>query len=290
MKEKMTSPKKTTAVDMTQGSIVRLLVLFALPMLLGNMFQILYNTVDVLVVGNFVGKEALAAVGSTTSITNMAVLFFNGFSIGGGVVISRYYGARDMERLHRSVETTMAATFVLSAAITAVGVAMVPAMLRFMSTPDDVIGPATVYLRIYFAGIAGLLVYNMGSGILRAVGDTTRPLLFLIFTSILNIILDLAFVVVFRAGIAGVAYATILSQFISAVLVISLLNRTGDIYRFSWRDMTIDRAILGQIFSVASPSSAIISAQAIRIESRRPFTCNFLSAWPTPWCSSSSQG
>lgn len=248
------SKKKTTAVDMTAGPIVKLMILYALPMLFGNLFQILYNTVDVLVVGNFVGTEALAAVGSTTSITYMAVLFFNGVSLGGGVVISQHFGAHDLQKLHRSVETTMAMTFLLSAVITVAAVLTVPAMLRLMSTPDDVMGPATTYLRIYFAGISGLLIYNMGSGILRAVGDTTRPLLFLIFTSILNIILDLVFVVGLHAGIAGVAYATILSQFVSALLVLVLLTRTRDIYRLTWKDMSIDRDILAHILSVGLPT------------------------------------
>ena len=184
-------------MDMTSGSISRLLLAFALPLLLGNLFQQLYNTVDSLVVGNFVGTEALAAVGSTTSIINTMVSFFNGVSIGAGVIISQYYGAHDHDRLHLSIETTMAITFAGSLALTAVGVLMVPAMLRFMSTPDDVMESASVYLRIYFSGVSGLLVYNMGSGILRAVGDTKRPLMFLCFSSFLNIGLDLLFVIIF---------------------------------------------------------------------------------------------
>lgn len=254
--------KKSSALDMTSGSIARLLLLFAIPLLLGNMFQMLYNTVDALVVGNFVGKEALAAVGSTASITNIAVLFFNGVSVGGGVVISQFYGARDHERLHRAVETTMAVTFVIGVLFTIIGILTVPYMLRFMSTPEDVMGEAGIYLRIYFAGISGLLVYNMASGILRAVGDTTKPLLFLILSSVLNILLDLLFVVVFRAGIEGVALATIISQFISAAAVLLLLSRSNDIYRFSWKDLSIDRSILSKILSVGLPSGvqAMITA------------------------------
>ncbi len=254
--------KKSSSMDMTTGPIARLLVVFAVPLLLGNMFQMLYNTVDVLVVGNFVGKEALAAVGSTASIINIVVLFFNGVSVGGGVVISRYYGAHDYEKLHSSIETTMAMTFGFGALFTVLGVLMVPSMLRFMSTPADVMDAAGVYLKIYFAGISGLLVYNMGSGVLRAVGDTTKPLLFLIFSSVLNILLDLLFVIGFHAGIAGVAYATIISQFISAALVLMLLSRTQDIYKFTWKDLSIDVPILSKILSVGLPSGiqAMITA------------------------------
>ena len=206
--------KKTTVRDMTEGSIVKQVILFALPLMLGNVFQMLYNTVDSIVVGNFVGTQALAAVGSTTMIVNMMVFFFNGFSAGAGVVIANYFGAKDMEKLHKSIETTMAATFLLSILFTIGGVAAVKPMLRFMATPEDVFGEATVYLQIYIGGISGLLIYNMGSGILRAVGDTMRPLYFLILTSVLNIILDLVFVLGLHRGIEGVAWATILSQFI----------------------------------------------------------------------------
>ena len=239
---------------MTSGSIVKQVILFSLPLMLGNIFQMLYNTVDSIVVGNFVGKEALAAVGSTSMITNMIVFFFNGFSVGAGVVIARDFGARDLKRLHRSVETTMAVTFIFCVIFTIIGILGVKPMLRFMDTPEDVFADATVYLVIYIAGISGLLIYNMGSGILRAVGDTTRPLLFLILTSVLNIILDLLFVVVFHAGIAGVAWATILSQFISAALILRLLTRTQDIYKMVWKDLAVDKDILGQIVQVGLPA------------------------------------
>lgn len=246
--------RKTTVRDMTEGSIVKQVTLFALPLMLGNIFQMLYNTVDSIVVGNFVGTQALAAVGSTTMIVNMMVFFFNGFSTGAGVVIANLFGARDMKALHKSIETTMAATFLLSVLFTIAGVAAVKPMLRFMATPEDVFGEATVYLQIYIGGISGLLVYNMGSGILRAVGDTMRPLYFLILTSVLNILLDLVFVLVFRSGIEGVAWATILSQFLSAVLILILLTRSTDIYRLTWKDLKIDRGILGRIFAVGLPA------------------------------------
>lgn len=262
--------KKTKTRDMTQGSIVKQVILFSLPLMLGNIFQMLYNTVDSVVVGNFVGTEALAAVGATTIIINMLVFFFNGFATGASVVIGRYFGARDMEQLHRSVETTMAATFVLSVVFTVVGVLGVDPMLKFMSTPEDVFPQAAVYLRIYNAGFSGLLIYNMGSGLLRAVGDTTRPLYFLILTSVLNIVLDLVFVLVFKMGIAGVAYATIISQFISAGLTLMLLTRTKEIYRMTWHDLKIDMGILGQIVAVGLPAgiqSVITSFSNIFVQS-----------------------
>ena len=249
-----TAPAKTTARNMTEGSIAGQVILFALPLMLGNVFQMLYNTVDSIVVGNFVGTQALAAVGSTTMIVNMMVFFFNGFSTGAGVVIANYFGARNLKALHKAIETTMAATFVLSVLFTLAGVAAVRPMLRFMATPEDVFGEATTYLRIYIGGISGLLIYNMGSGILRAVGDTMRPLYFLVLTSVLNILLDLLFVLGFHCGIEGVAWATVISQFISALLILALLTRSNDIYRLTWHDLRIDRAVLGSIFAIGLPA------------------------------------
>ena len=250
----MTHRAATTTRDMTKGNIVKQVLLFSLPLMLGNIFQMLYNTVDSIVVGQFVGTQALAAVGSTTMIVNMLVFFFNGFSIGASVVIGVHFGAKNMEKLHKAVETTMAATFIMSVLFTLIGFFGVRPMLRFMSTPEDVFPEATTYLQIYFAGFSGLLIYNMGSGILRSVGDTTRPLYFLVLTSILNIILDLVFVLVFKMGIAGVAYATILSQFVSAGLVLLLLSTSKDIYKLTWGDLAIDGGIMGHIFSVGLPA------------------------------------
>ena len=251
----MAAYKKTTARDMTQGSIVKQLVLFSLPLMLGNVFQMLYNTVDSVVVGNFVGTQALAAVGSTTMIVNIMVFFFNGFSTGASVVIARRFGARDSQRLHTAIQTTMAATFILAVFFTVVGLMTVEPMLRLMATPEDVFDEAKIYLQIYIGGFSGLVIYNMCSGILRAVGDTTRPLYFLILTSVLNILLDLFFVLKLRAGIAGVAYATIISQFVSAGLTLLLLTRTRDIYRLSWKGMSINSQVLGEIVAVGLPAA-----------------------------------
>lgn len=246
---------KTTARNMTVGPIFRQLTLFALPLMLGNIFQMLYNTVDSVIVGNFVSKQALAAIGSTTMIVNMMVFFFNGFSIGASVIIGQFFGARELEKLHKAIETTMAGTFLLSIFFSVFGILLVKPLLHFMSTPDDVFSDAVLYLRIYIGGISGLLIYNMGSGILRAVGDSTRPLYFLILTSILNIVLDLFFILVLKAGIAGAAIATIISQFFSGVLILVLLTRSKDIYRLRWRELHLDFPILKKIFSVGMPAA-----------------------------------
>ena len=253
-KKEQKGENKSTAVDMTEGFIPKQLLYFCVPLILGNFFQVLYNTVDTMVVGNFVGKEALAAVGSTNPIINIAVFCFNGISVGAGVVIGQYFGAKELKKLHVSVETTMAMTFIASILFTIAGVCLTPAMLRLISTPDDVMPAATIYLQIYFAGISGLLVYNMGSGILRAVGDSKRPLYFLILSSFLNIGLDLLFVLVFGMGIAGASIATIISQFISAALVLILLSRSEDIYKLTWQDMGIDMPTLRKILAIGLPA------------------------------------
>ena len=244
----------TTARDMTDGSIIKQIALFSLPLMFGNIFQMLYNTVDSIVVGNYVSTQALAAVGSTTMIINMLVFFFNGFSVGAGVIISRFFGSKELGRLHDSIETTMAATFIFCIAFTIIGTLGVKPMLHFMATPEDVFADATTYLRIYFLGISGLLIYNMGSGVLRAVGDTIRPLYLLILTSVMNIILDLTFVKGFHMGIEGVGYATIISQFISALLILRLLLKSDDIYKLTLNDLKIDPEIMKLIVIVGLPA------------------------------------
>ena len=255
---------------MTGGSISKLLIAFAIPLLMGNLFQQLYNTVDSLVVGNFVGKEALAAVGSTTPIINTLVMFFGGVAVGASVIISRYFGAHDDEKLHTAIETTMALTFVSSILCTVLGIYIAPALLRFMDTPEDVLPEAATYLKIYFAGVSGLLIYNMTSGILRAVCDTKRPLYFLILSSIMNIVLDLIFVIYFHMGIAGVAYATIISQFVSSILVLTILTRSTENYRFVWKDLCFNKKMLSQICKVGFPvglQQAVTSFSNVYVQS-----------------------
>ncbi len=240
---------------MTHGVIWKQLVAFSIPMAIGLLFQQLYNTVDTIVVGRFVGKEALAAVGSTGSIINMMVGLCAGLATGAGVVISQAYGARDNEKLRSAVHTTILVTLILGIAATFGGRLLVAPMLRLMKTPYDVLPQATEYLNIYFAGIAGLFMYNMGAGILRAVGDSRRPLYFLCISALLNIGLDLLFVITFDLGIAGVAYATILSQAISALLVLVTLTREDAPYGIRWRKIGIQKDMLGRILALGLPTS-----------------------------------
>ena len=245
--------KKKHDTDMTQGSIARLLLAFAVPLMVGNLFQQLYNTVDSLIVGNYVGKQAL--VGCTGPIINTLIGLFGGLAAGASVVISQYYGAKDQERLEKAVHTTVMLTLIACLVLTVVGVWTTPLMLRLMDTPADVLGEAEVYLRIYFLGVSGLLLYNIGSGILRAVGDSTRPLYFLIFSAVLNTGLDLLLVAVLHMGIAGAAMATILSQFVSAALVTLLLLRSKEPYRLRPDRLKISSGMLRRICNIGIPSS-----------------------------------
>ena len=240
---------------MTQGSIPMLLIRFSIPLLIGNVFQQLYNTVDSIIVGNFVGKQALAAVGCTGPIVNMLIGLFIGFSSGAGVVISQFYGAKDEEKLHSAVQTSIATTLILCVILTVLGVASVPLMLRLMDTPADVFSEAAEYLRLYFWGVSGVLLYNMGAGILRAVGDSTRPLYFLIFSALTNTVLDVVFVSSLRMGIAGAAIATVISQCLSAILVMLLLARARTAYRLDPRHLQLNGRILRKIALIGVPTA-----------------------------------
>lgn len=240
---------------MTQGPIWQLLLQFAIPMSIGLLFQQLYNTCDAIVVGKFVGKEALAAVGSTGSIVNMVVGICAGLSTGASVVISQSYGAKDHKRLGDAVHTTVLVTFLLSIVATVIGVLIVPPMLRLMNAPEEVFPQAKQYLTIYFFGLPGVLVYNMGSGILRAVGDSRRPLYFLIFSAVLNVGLNLLFVLVFHMAVAGVAYATIIAQFLSSALVLYTLIRSDAPYAVRWKKLRVNFAVLKQIMAIGLPAS-----------------------------------
>ena len=249
----MAAPRKKTR-DMTQGTIWKHLLAFALPLMIGNLFQQLYNTVDSIVVGQFVSKQALAAVGSTTSIINMLVGFFSGVSVGAGVIISQRFGAKDPEGVHKAVHTTISLTLIIGLVGTVVGIVLAPIMLTLMKTPQDVFVEAKAYLQIYFGGISGLMLYNMGSGILRAVGDSRRPLYFLVFSSIVNIVLDLLFVLGFHMGVEGVAYATVIAQFSSAALIYFTLYRTHDVHRFQPKKLRIYPEMVRSIIRVGLPA------------------------------------
>lgn len=243
-----------TDADMTQGTIWKRFVAFSIPMAIGLLFQQLYNTVDTVVVGQFVSTEALAAVGSTSSIVNMMVGLCSGLATGASVVISQSYGAHDHPKLRAAVHTTISLTFIMCVIASVVGVLIVDPMLRMMDTPADVLPEAKQYLTIYFAGVSGLLLYNMGSGILRAVGDSRRPLYFLIFSALLNTAFDLLFVLVFHLGVSGVAIATVLAQILSAALVMVVLTREESAYGIRWRMLGISWNELKQILSIGMPS------------------------------------
>lgn len=247
--------KSSHDVDMTEGSILRHLLTFAFPLLVGNIFQQLYNMVDTWVVGNYVSNEAFAAVGSVGSIINMLIGFFAGLASGAGAVISQYYGAHKEDRVRQTVHTALIMTLVLGVVFTALGILITPWMLSLMNTPDVVFEQAKSYLIIYFAGILGLMVYNMGAGILRAVGDSKRPFYFLVVSAVVNTVLDLVFVLIFHMGVEGVALATIVAQGISALLVIITLLRTPSCVRIVVREMGVDFGILGKIVRVGIPAA-----------------------------------
>ena len=275
--------KKQQDVDMTQGSIVRHLVTFALPLLMGNIIQQLYNTVDTWVVGNFATNEAFSAVGSVGPITYVLIGLFMGLSTGAGAVISQFYGARQPDRVRDTVHTAVVITFALGIVSTAVGIAFTPGMLRLMSMPENVMPEATTYLRIYFAGMMGLLFYNLGSAILRAVGDSRRPFFFLLVSAILNIILDLLFVVKFRWGVAGVAWATVIAQGISAMLVVITLLRSSECVRLDLSSLNIHWDILKKILRVGIPTAlqlAVTSFSNVFVQGYiNYFGDNFMSGW-----------
>jgi len=247
---------------MTQGSVVRHLLVFAFPLLLGNLFQQLYNMVDTWVVGNYVSNEAFAAVGSVYPIITTLVSFFSGLANGSSVVISQYYGARRYDKVSEAVHTYACATLVLCVVFTFSGIALTPFFLNLMDMDASVIPDATTYLTIYFAGVSGMLLYNMSSSILRAVGDSQNPFRFLVISALLNIVLDLVFVLVFHMGVAGVAYATIISQFISAILGIRLLLRTDSCVRLSPRLIRIHKDMLRKSARIGLPTALQLSINA----------------------------
>ena len=258
----MSALSRRKDVDMTSGNIVRHIFSFALPLLVGNIFQQLYNTVDTWVVGNFVSNEAFSAVGTVGPIINMLIGFFMGLSAGAGVVISQYYGAKREEDVSRAVHTSVVMTLIIGAVFTFIGIGMTPFMLRLMKTPPEVLPESTAYLTIYFSGLMGLMLYNIGSGILRAVGDSQRPFYFLVVCAILNTVLDLLFVLVFHMGVEGVALATILSQGVSAILVMITLLRTGGCIRLSVKKLRLHFDMLSKIVRVGIPAALQMAVTA----------------------------
>ena len=243
-----------TVQPMTSGSISKRLIYFALPLLLGNLFQQLYNTVDSLIVGNFLGSSALAAVSSSGSLISMLIGFLSGISSGAGVVVSRYFGARDDKDVHRAVHTMVAFGLAAGVLMTLVGVLLSPQILLWMGTPDSVIAESNAYLQIYFAGSLGFVMYNIFVGILQAVGDSRHPLYYLMASSMVNLVLDTVFITVFHTGVGGAALATVISQVFSATLCLIQLLRTRDCYRVQISHIRFDLKMLGQIIRMGLPS------------------------------------
>lgn len=254
---------------MTEGSIFKQILYFSIPLIIGNLFQQLYNTVDSIVVGNFIGDNALAAVNSSGAIVQLLISFFMGLSMGGGVTISNYFGARNREGVHKAVHTTFALSVLSGVLATIIGVVFTPAILKLVNVDPDVMADSVLYLRIYFMGILGLIVYNMCSGMLRAVGDSRHPLYFLIVSSVINVVLDILFVAVFNLGIAGVAYATLIAQFASAILSIRQLMRADQMYKLELKKVRFHMDILKKIIKIGLPSAlqnAIVSFSNVVVQ------------------------
>ena len=265
----MGQKQKTKQVIMTEGVIWKQLLAFSMPLLVGNLFQQLYNTVDSIVVGNFIGSEALAAVGSSNSLINLIIGMFMGIATGAGVIISQYYGAKDDQKLHWAVHTCMALSLIGGTLLIVLGVLLSPLILKWMGTPEEVMPNSVAYLRIFFCGSLFNLVYNMGAGVLRAVGDSRRPLYYLCVSSVVNIILDMVFVVVFHMGTAGVGYATVIAQAVSSVLTVRTLMKTEDSYRLVPSEIRIDRRMMKRILKLGIPSGiqqSIISLSNVIVQ------------------------
>lgn len=247
------------STDMLMGSIFKSILLFSIPLLIGNLFQQLYNTVDSYVVGNYVNTSALAAVGASASVINMLVGFFMGLSAGAGVVISQYYGAKCWEEMSDAVHSALALTGILGLFFTIIGILLTRPLLRSIGVPEDVLPHSTLYLTIYFGGIIFSLIYNIGSGILRAIGDSKNPLIYLIVASLVNIGLDFIFVCGFGLGIAGVAIATVIAQAVSSVMVMYKLMTAKDAYRVNIKKIRFHSKITQQIISVGLPTALQLS-------------------------------
>ena len=255
MSQKKQAASSARAGGITDGVIWEQLLVFFFPILFGAFFQQLYNTVDAVVVGRFTGSLELAAVGgSTGTIINLLFGFFIGLSSGATVIIAQFYGAGDKEMVSRSVHTAIALSIAGGAILSAIGFIFARTALEWMQTPDTVIDLAETYIKIYFIGMIPNLYYNICAAILRAVGDSKRPLYILIFSCLVNIVLDLVFVVVFRMSVQGVGIATILSQFISAVLITFCLMRTNECYRLKWSKVRFHKMLLIRIIQIGVPA------------------------------------
>lgn len=256
-------------VNLTEGSIAKNIIKFAIPMFIGNLFQQLYNVADSLVVGNFLGSDALAAVTSTGSLIFLLVGFFNGTAMGAGVIIARFFGAKDNENVKKAIHTDLAFGILCGAIMTLVGVIFAPQILTLMDTPEDVFVQSVLYIRIYFLGSIAVVLYNVCMGIMQAVGDSRHPLYYLIFSSVVNILLDLLFNGVFKLGVEYAALATIISQLLATLMCLWRLTGKSQTYRVELRKIGFDKGLLKQIVGIGLPSglqNSIISIANVVIQ------------------------
>ncbi len=241
-------------LDLTQGPIVTRLLQFSIPIILSGVLQLVFNAADVIVVGQFAGDEALGAVGSTGSLIHLMVNLFVGLSTGTNVVAANFFGSKNKKAVKDTVHTAMYVSIISGILMTIVGVIWAKEILKLMKAPEDVLIPATLYLKIYFAGITATMVYNFGSALLRAKGDTKRPLYLLFIAGLVNVLLNLLFVIVFKMGVAGVGIATVISQSVAAALVVMLLIKENDDFKLILRELRINRDILIKIMKIGVPA------------------------------------
>ena len=255
---------------MCNGTIMDKLISFSIPLMLSGILQLMFNAVDIVVVGRFSGSQALAAVGSTTALINVFTNLFIGISLGANVLAARYYATGKTKEMSETVHTAIALALVSGVAMAVIGVVFARGALEIMGTPDDVIAKSTLYMRIYFLGMPFFMLYNYGAAILRAVGDTKRPLLFLMIAGVINACLNMVLVIVFKLGVAGVAIATVISQMISCVLVLRCLCRSESSYRLRFSELGMKGYYLKQIFSVGVPAgiqSTVINFSNVLLQS-----------------------
>ena len=246
--------KKKYEIDMCNGPILKKMLLFALPLMLSSILQLLFNAADIVVVGRFAGDESLAAVGSTSSLINLLTNLFIGLSVGANVLVARYFGAKKEDELRDTVHTAMTLSIIGGLVLTVIGVVGAPVILEWMQTPPEVLSLAVIYLRVYFAGMTATMIYNFGSSILRAIGDTKRPLYYLTIAGVVNVLLNLVFVIVFHWGVFGVGIATVISQVISAALVLRCLLREQGGIRLDLKKLGIHKGKLLQIMQIGLPA------------------------------------
>ncbi len=257
-------------MDMCNGPLLGKIIMFAVPLMLSGILQLLFNAADIVVAGRFAGNEALAAVGSTGSLINLLINVFIGLSIGTNVLVAQYYGAKRDKDVSETIHTAILTSLICGTVLIVIGISLAKIMLIWMGTPDDVLDQATLYMRIYFVGMPVMMLYNFGSAVLRAVGDTRRPLYFLLLAGAVNVVLNLFFVIVFDMGVAGVAVATVISQAISAILVLRCLMKSEGCLKVHWKNLKIHKHKLLRMIRIGVPAGmqgAIFSISNVLIQS-----------------------